>query len=116
MLKIKSNCSACGACAQICPKKCISLKANAQGMIYPEIEESKCIDCNLCEMVCHLNNTPSSIDDQRAYAVSHVSKEVLHRSTSGGAFTAIAKYALAQGGAVFGCAYTERLFPCHVCV
>ena len=116
MLKIKSNCSACGACAQACPKKCISLKANAQGMVYPEIEEGKCIDCNLCETVCHLNNTPSSINDQHAYAVSHIAKEVLSRSTSGGAFTAIANYVLSQGGAVFGCAYTDHLVPRHICV
>ena len=86
-------------------------------MVYPEITESNCIDCNLCERVCHLNDTDSySIENQRAYAVSHTKKDVLKRSTSGGAFTAIAEYVLSRGGAVFGCAYTEQLFPQHVCV
>ena len=116
MLKIKSNCSACGACAQICPEKCITLKPNAQGMVFPEINESKCINCNLCEKVCHLNNnTACEREEQHAYAISHREQAVVNRSTSGGAFTAIAKYALSKGGAVFGCAYTDGLIPRHIC-
>ena len=85
-------------------------------MVYPEIDKDKCVNCEMCEKVCHLNAPVSRLEDQRAYAVSHPDKDVLNRSTSGGAFTAIAGYVLSQGGAVFGCAYTGRLIPRHVCV
>ena len=84
-------------------------------MVFPEIDEAKCINCNLCEKVCHLNHTPSSAGaEQRAYAVTHASRDVLSRSTSGGAFTAIAKYVLERGGAVCGCAYDEGLTARHI--
>lgn len=117
MLKIKSDCSACGACEQICPQKCITLKNNNQGIVYPKIEESRCVNCNLCEKVCHLNVAVPNIGEERfAYAVSNPSKDVLSHSTSGGAFTAIAKYVLSQNGAVYGCAYVDRLIPQHICV
>ena len=95
MLKIKIDCTACGACEQICSQNCIVLKRNSQEMLFPEIDESKCVNCNLCEKVCHLNNQTMNVYSvQRAYAVSHPSTEILNRSTSGGAFTAIAKYVL----------------------
>lgn len=117
MLTIKDGCTACGACAQVCPKNCIVLSSTQQGFVIPQIDETKCVDCNLCEKVCHLNRENIALNGYpRAYAVAHRSKDVLQRSTSGGAFTAIAQYVLSQDGAVFGCAYTEKLVPRHICV
>ena len=82
----------------------------------PVVDAAKCTNCNLCEKVCHLNTLPCSNENQHAYAVSHLSKDVLQRSTSGGAFTAIAKYVLDQGGAVYGCAYCDHLKARHICI
>ena len=117
MLNIRQDCTACGACVQVCPHNCIELKSNEQGMFFPNIDKGKCIGCNLCEKVCHLCNSVLLNDEIKyAYAVTHPEKDVLDRSTSGGAFTAIAKYVLSKGGAVFGCAWTEHLIPRHICV
>ena len=43
----------CSACANICPKQCISMLADTEGFLYPHIDKSRCIDCNLCETVCN---------------------------------------------------------------
>lgn len=54
MIKIsnKEACCGCEACAQKCPKSCITMEFDEQGFLYPIVEESQCIDCGLCESVC----------------------------------------------------------------
>ena len=32
------ECCGCGACAQICPKQCISLKEDKEGFLYPTVD------------------------------------------------------------------------------
>lgn len=53
MLKLisKHDCCGCTACASICPKGCIAMKADEEGFCYPQIDEALCIDCGLCEKV-----------------------------------------------------------------
>ena len=43
----KSKCSGCTACKSICPKGAISMIEGYDGFLYPEIDQSKCIDCGL---------------------------------------------------------------------
>ena len=45
-------CYGCGACFNKCPQKAITMKPNKVGFLYPEIDESLCIDCKLCQKVC----------------------------------------------------------------
>lgn len=52
IITIKEQCSACGACINICPVHCISFVQNEYGMIQPLVDENRCIDCNLCLRVC----------------------------------------------------------------
>ena len=49
----KKMCSGCGACAQICPKNCIQMHYDREGFIYPKGTPENCINCGLCEKVCH---------------------------------------------------------------
>ena len=54
MLEIcdKAKCTGCGACANACPKNCISIQPNNEiGHIYPVIENDVCIDCKLCQKI-----------------------------------------------------------------
>lgn len=48
----KANCTGCGACYSICPKKAITLKEDFSGFKYPTVNVDKCVNCNLCEKVC----------------------------------------------------------------
>lgn len=53
ILNLKEECTACGACASVCPKNCVQLTTDAEGFYFPEIDEAKCVGCGKCESVCH---------------------------------------------------------------
>ena len=58
MIKINSkyDCCGCSACAQRCPHNAIELTQDNEGFLYPQIDESICTDCGLCERVCPIIN------------------------------------------------------------
>lgn len=88
-----TKCSGCGACLQVCPKSAISMEADAIGFLYPKINAEHCIDCSACRHVCPYQNlkklSESRNDFPSVYALQHKSSEILAKSSSGGAFTAI---------------------------
>ena len=57
ILDIENVCTACGACASVCPKDALSVTSNSNriGFYYPNVDESKCVHCGLCEKVCPKN-------------------------------------------------------------
>lgn len=48
----KNLCTACGACVERCPKKCISMEEREIGGCFPLINKKECIECHSCERVC----------------------------------------------------------------
>ncbi|WP_288343494.1 4Fe-4S dicluster domain-containing protein [uncultured Dubosiella sp.] len=48
----KEECCGCTACCAICPKEAISMTEDEEGFEYPHIDESMCIRCYQCLMVC----------------------------------------------------------------
>ena len=110
----KTKCCGCGGCMNICPKHCISMKADEEGFLYPAIDKTVCVNCGLCERVCPiLNYQPESYCEQSAYLVQNKDEGVRRESTSGGAFTAIARYVLEKDGVVFGAAFDEKFYVHH---
>lgn len=111
----KAKCCGCTACAAICPKDSIEMKEDAEGFLYPSVNADTCINCGACEQVCplltHKNKMPF---EQRGFIVQNKDAKVLRESTAGGAFTAIAKYAIKRGGVVFGVEFTKDLTAHHV--
>lgn len=98
----KKDCCNCNACGQACPKNAISSKTDEDGFVYPQIDQTKCIDCGLCQKVCayqHIyeTNTPLSV-----YAASSLDVEQSSKSASGGIFAALATYILNNNGVVYG--------------
>ena len=102
------NCTGCGACANACPVKCITLVQNAEGFLCPVIDEEKCIHCDRCVGVCPSLHKPAEAPRvTEAYAVVN-NDAVQHRSSSsGGVFVLLAEAILARGGVVFGAAFAE---------
>ncbi|MBQ3784679.1 MAG: Coenzyme F420 hydrogenase/dehydrogenase, beta subunit C-terminal domain [Lachnospiraceae bacterium] len=101
----KRFCTGCGACINACPKKIISLQEDEEGFWYPKIDESKCVDCHLCEKVCPFKKERQkdiNEDYPRFYAGQLKCKDDLNEVSSGGAFWAVAQYVLSIGGVVFG--------------
>lgn len=113
-LNDKKDCCGCSACLNICPKKCIKMKADEEGFNYPYIyDEEICIECKLCEKICPiLNNEEKNVTPQ-AYACKNIDKEIRKESSSGGVFTLIAELILNNNGIVFGATFDENFDVIH---
>ena len=112
-MNIKEKCCGCTACVNICPVSAIHMERDAEGFLYPMIDERKCMHCDLCEKVCAFKKTSAIINHNfitEAYAVRSSDKNILVDSTSGGAFTMISNVILAQNGFVVGCTYSEDCY------
>lgn len=109
----KSKCCGCGACDNICPRNSISMKRDAEGFLYPEVDSSTCVNCGLCEKVCPILNKSERQDIISAYALQSLDKSIRFESASGGAFTGIANYVLKKNGIVYGVIFDEDMNVVH---
>lgn len=115
----KKNCTGCHACYSICPTKAIVMNRDAEGFLYPAVNEALCVNCRKCEKVCPILS-PKKADDRRvnpaAYAAQTKDEQTRRNSSSGGIFTELATCVLRQGGAVFGAAFNEDFSVSHICI
>ncbi len=109
------KCCGCGACASVCPEKCITFAADGEDFLCPSVDAKKCVGCNACERVCPMLSEPEKNTAVRAFAVINTDKEVRMKSSSGGVFGLLAEYVLAHGGAVFGAAFDKDFAVRHIC-
>ncbi len=124
----KTECCGCAACANICPKKCITMKADEEGFLYPSIDRNKCINCGQCEKTCafrldkkHRENASAQdsfsyvtdgkgkIFPPQAFAIKHKNLSVRMLSRSGGIFTALSDEIIKKQGSVYGCVLRDDL-------
>lgn len=104
----KRKCCGCSACAQACPKRCITMRSDEEGFVYPQVETEKCVGCGICEKVCPvLRAVPEPDGEPQAYAAYNKNETERLESSSGGIFTLLAKAVLKRGGVVFGAAMAE---------
>ena len=108
------KCTGCGACVQSCPKQCISWTEGEFRFKYPQIDKDICVNCGICERVCPIDKVLQTPTTQKAYAAVHKDYQVLAKSTSGGAFTAIADAVFAQDGIVYGVAMMDNMQVKHI--
>lgn len=104
----KQDCCGCNACAQICPKQCITMQEDNEGFLYPRVDTENCIDCHLCEKICPVSNHGTERKPLKVYAAINKDEEVRKQSSSGGIFTALAEQVIKQGGVVFGARFDEQ--------
>lgn len=111
----KENCCGCTACISICPQNAIIMKPDKEGFLYPIIDTENCIDCGLCNKVCPIKAKKSLYcEEVEVRAAKNLNDEVREESSSGGVFSAVAKYVLLHGGVVYGCAYNEEIRAVHM--
>lgn len=112
-IKEKHNCCGCSACVLVCPKQCISMSADNEGFLYPQVDGAICIDCGLCDKVCPVINQEEPREPLAVYAAKNNNEEIRLKSSSGGIFTLLAEQIIAEGGVVFGARFNESWEVVH---
>lgn len=110
------NCIGCGACAEVCPKKCISLTRDGKGFLVAEINDGQCVRCNKCDAVCPNKTAVERNVPKECIAAYSIQPQHVMNSSSGGVFTVLAEQFISEGGAVYGAAFDDKLGLSHVCV
>lgn len=110
MIKLakKSDCCGCSACVQRCPAQCITIREDEEGFLYPVVDESRCIDCHLCEKVCPVINKSASLKPLKVLAAQNKNENQRLRSSSGGIFVVLAEQTIRRGGVVCGARFDEN--------
>ena len=118
--KNRADCAGCEACANVCPKNAIEMKADAEGFYYPIIDHKKCVQCGKCDRTCPVLNNPvkKNQPSKKPTAIAAVNRDwnVRRKSSSGGTFTAIAEIILRRGGIIFGAAFDDGWNVTHIAV
>lgn len=117
LYKSEIECCGCGACDNICPKKAINMEYNDKGFLYPKVKLDLCVECGACLKVCAYKKEKSEIEvkDRPCYALTNNNDEVLKRSSSGGAFSAIveALYSKEKNSIIYGAKFNKNMDVIH---
>ena len=113
LLPNRDECTGCGGCAAVCPKGCIRMRADSEGFLYPEVDESQCVNCKMCEKACAVLKSPRVSQSAELVAAQNMDALVRQESSSGGVFTALAERIIRQGGTVCAAAYNEDFSVAH---
>lgn len=103
-LASKSDCTACGACVDICNKNALSISVDSNGFFQVDVHKDRCVECGLCSRVCPVINELVVTKRSLPYAAWCKDYRLRSKAASGGAFAAIAKSFLEQGAIVYGAA------------
>lgn len=111
----EKQCVGCGICQYICPVRCIQMKENKEGFVYPRIDKQKCIQCGKCEQLCQINNKERDKEEwkEKYYWAYHKNETVRKRSSSGGIFFALAEKILEEGGCVCAASFDSSFNVKH---
>lgn len=112
-LATPKDCTGCSACYNICPHNAITISSNMEGFLMPDIDYNKCVECRLCEKACPIVNQINLKYPEAEDAYAFWDNETRTKSSSGGAFSAIARWVIDNGGVVFGAAWTKDGFHCQ---
>lgn len=110
-------CTQCFACQQACPKNCISRKEVGAGFLIPVINRDVCVECGACMKVCH--KLTGKVELQKPLVASACWTQDMddrEHSSSGGAFSVMAKAILRSGGVVFGATMDTQLRVRHIMI
>ncbi|MCR5421898.1 MAG: 4Fe-4S dicluster domain-containing protein, partial [Lachnospiraceae bacterium] len=105
---VKENCCGCGICTTICPTKSIKFVTDEMGFERTEVNIDTCINCSLCDELCPIQGKTIKKEPQVGYIVQCKDEQIRIDSTSGGAFTPLAKKVIDSNGVVYGVIMHDR--------
>lgn len=116
----KKECTACAACVDICSRQAIELKEDENGFFFPEVDTDTCVQCGLCDSICHVYNDTNIVRNKvskHPYAAWSMDKDIILRSASGGVFGQIATDFLRDtNSVVFGATLTDDMQVRHIAI
>jgi coenzyme F420-reducing hydrogenase beta subunit len=114
------NCMGCFGCKSACSKKAIEIILDKDGFYKPIIDRVKCSECGVCQSSCPVimgNDSMMDADETimpKAYAAWTNEENIRLASSSGGAFSELAKKVIESGGKVAGCVWSNKWTPMHI--
>lgn len=114
-----NSCHGCWACANVCPVNAVSMVENAEGFLYPRVDEDKCSECGSCMRACPALHHPHPLDrslEPATWAAWSHNLEERKNSSSGGVFSVLAQHTLQRGGVVFGAGFGKDWELQHLAV
>lgn len=86
-----SECLGCMLCADVCPKKAITIKEDNNGYWLPYVDSSICVGCHACERKCQKVRKPVLVNKcEQPLKGWCIEDDIRRQSASGGIFSAIA--------------------------
>ena len=110
----KIDCCGCTACVHICPVKCITMREDGEGFLYPAVDSQRCIGCRKCDEVCPARSLENGNTETDTYICYNRDDKVRKQSSSGGVFSLLSEWIIKQNGAVFGAAFDGDFEVCHI--
>lgn len=103
------------ACVNMCPKGCISMVDAGEGFCIPQINREDCSECGACMRACHrLEPNMQYYTPLHTLACWTKKDDDRKNSSSGGAFSVLARKVLNMGGVVFGATMDKDLQVKHI--
>ena len=101
-------------CTQVCVKKCIEIKENNLGFLYPEIDEEICVQCGICKDKCPVNNfVHNKYKIRETYKCSSKNYGNIINSTSGGIVFELSHYIVDELNGIFAGAEMKNDLSVH---
>ena len=107
----RRQCCGCSACADACPHRAIKMTEDGMGFKYPQVDESLCTDCGVCDSVCAFKPAEKN-ELMRTEAIRFPTH--LDKSQSGGLAFAMMRKAILEGRVVYGAAMAEDFSVRHI--
>jgi len=108
-----SECVACEACRNICPRNCIEMSEDEYGCLYPKLDTEKCIKCGRCLQVCQVIYREKGKLPAKSYAAWAKQDSIRMNSTSGGIASILSERFIDNGGMVVGAAINDTYQTTH---
>lgn len=110
-------CVGCGACVQVCTKKCITMVKNEEGFLFPKIKLSDCVSCSRCTKVCQIIHRVDLIYPKDTYCAISKEDKIWKMAASGGISSQLAKWLIEEyDGMVVGCIIDKNHYVKHISI